>query len=65
MIEYTNSDVEKAIAEHIHSARNREIIRRRLIDGMTFGELADEFHLSERQIKSIVYAAQKVVFRHA
>lgn len=62
MIEYTNSDVEKAIAEHIHSTRDRDIIRKRLIDGLTFCELADEFHLSERRIKSIVYNAQKVVF---
>ena len=55
MNEYTNSQIEKLIDEHIHSERDRAILKRRLIDGLVYEKLAEEFELSDRQIKSIVY----------
>ena len=55
MIEYTNSQIEKLIDEHIHSERDRAILKRRLIDGIIFEKLAEEFGLSDRQAKHIVY----------
>jgi len=62
MMEYTNSEVAKAIDEYIHSERDRAILKRRLIDGMYFEPLADEFRMSVRQIKNIVYRGQERVF---
>lgn len=44
--EYTNEQVEKLIANLIHSERDRKILRRRLIDGITYEKLAEEFDLS-------------------
>ena len=35
--------------------RNREILKKRYIDGYTFEEIAEEFDMSVRQIKKIVY----------
>lgn len=35
MIEYTNSAVARIIDEYIHSERDRAIIKRRLIDGLS------------------------------
>lgn len=64
MKEYTNSDVEKLIDEYVHSETNREILKRRLIDGITYEKLAEEFNYSVRQIKRIVYKQQDAVFRH-
>ena len=44
--------------------RNREILRRRLIDGLTFEELAEEFSMSDTQIKNIVYANLALISPH-
>ena len=63
-MEYTNSQIRGLIAEYIHSERDRRIMERRLIDGITFERLAEEFDMSVRQTKSIVYKAQEQLFRH-
>ena len=63
-MDYTNSRIREIIAEHIHSERDRRILERRLIDGITFERLAEEFDMSVRQTKSIVYKAQEQLFRH-
>lgn len=62
MMNYTTSEIMALIREHVHNERNREILRRRLIDGRTYEQLAEEFDLSPRQIKNIVYKAEKVLF---
>lgn len=63
-MEYTNSQIRALIAEYIHSERDRRILERRLIDGITFDRLAEEFAMSVRQTKSIVYKAQEQLFKH-
>lgn len=63
-MEYTNSQIRGLIAEWIHNERDRRILERRLIDGATFERLAEEFDMSVRQTKSIVYKAQEQLFRH-
>lgn len=62
--EYTNSQISRLIDEHIHSERDREILKRRLIDGICYEPLAEEFDMSVRRIKAIVYKAQETLFRH-
>lgn len=64
MIEYTNSQVCEVIDEYIHSERDRAILKRRLVDGILFEPLAEEFDMSVRQIKNIVYKGQEKVFKH-
>lgn len=64
MKEYTNSQIAYLIDEHIHSERDREILKRRLIDGLIFDELAEEFNLSVRHIKAIVYKQQAILFKY-
>ena len=63
MKEYTNADVENRIADLIHSERDRRIMQRRLIDGIRFEPLAEEFDLSVRQVKRIVYKYSDKIFR--
>lgn len=63
-MEYTNSQIREIIAEFIHSERDRKILERRLIDGITFERLAEEFDLSVRATKTIVYKGQVEIFRH-
>lgn len=64
MREYTNSGISSVIDEYIHSKRNRDLLKRRYIDGITFERLSEEFDLSVRQTKAIVYKSEKVIFSH-
>lgn len=63
MTEYTNSNIERLIDEYIHSERDRAIMKRRLIDGICFEPLAEEFDLSVSQIKRIVYKLEQKIFQ--
>lgn len=64
MKEYTNSEIRSVIDEYIHNERDRAILKRRLIDGRCFEPLAEEFDISVRQCKNIVYRGSDIVFRH-
>ena len=63
-MEYTNTRIREIIAEHIHSERNRAILERRLIDGITFEKLAEEFEISVSQVKRIIWKGSETIFRH-
>lgn len=63
MIEYSNSGMILLIDEYIHSERDRNILKRRLIDGITYEGLAEEFDLSVTQIKRIVYKGEDIIFK--
>ena len=63
-MEYTNSQIRVIIGEYIHSERDRKIMERRLVDGIIFERLAEEFDLSVRCVKTIVYRCQAEIFRH-
>lgn len=64
MIEYTNSQIATAIDEYIHSERDRQILKRRFIDGICYEPLAEEFGLSVERVKKIVYKANDILFKH-
>lgn len=52
------------IDEWILNERNRNILKRRILDGVTFEKLAEEFDLSTQQVKNIVYKCQNILLRH-
>ena len=52
------------IDEWIPNERDRNILKRRMIDGICYEPLADEFDLSVRRVKAIVYKWQEVIYRH-
>lgn len=62
-MEYTNSEIRALIDEYIHSERDRAILKRRLVDGIVYEKLAEEFDLSVRQTKKIIYREQDKLFR--
>ena len=64
MREYSNLEVAVAIDTWIHFERDRKLLKRRLIDGICYEPLAEEFELSVRQTKNIIYKGQEKVFRH-
>lgn len=51
----SRTEAEKLINEWIFNARDRDILKRRILDGIAFEELAEEFHLSTQRTKVIVY----------
>jgi hypothetical protein len=61
--DYSNKDIQEAIDTWIHSERDRKILKRRLIDGICFEPLSEEFNMSVRQIKNIVYREQDRLFK--
>lgn len=63
-MEYSNSQIRDLINEYIHSERDRNILCRRLIDGITFEKLAEEFDLSTKAVRIIVHKQETILFRH-
>ena len=63
MIEYKNSDIANLIDEYIHSERDRAILKRRYIDGICYEILAEEFDLSVRHVKNIVYKHEHILMK--
>lgn len=62
----SRTEVEHLIDEWIigrNAERNRKILKRRLLDGITYEKLAEEFDMSVRQIKTIVYRGEEKIFR--
>lgn len=64
MVDYTNSQISSVIDEHIHHALHRQMLKDRLIDGMTYERLAEKYDLSTQQVKNIVYKAMDRLERH-
>lgn len=61
----TNQQLQDAIDSWIHSERDREILKFRLINGYTYSQLSDKFYpLSYRQIQNIVHKAENILFKH-
>lgn len=59
----TRNEIEYMIEQRIHNERNRAILKRRLLDGICYEPLAEEFDLSVRQVKNIVYKCEDNLFR--
>ena len=63
-LEISNSEIRAVIDEYIHKERDRAIMKRRLCDGICYEPLAEEFDLSVKQIKNIIYKNQDKVLKH-
>lgn len=64
MNELSRSEWEKLINEWVFSERDRAILKRRLLDGIRFEPLAEEFDLSVRQVQSLVYKNMQKIIKH-
>ena len=60
----SRSEWENLIDEYIFKERDRAILKRRLLDGICYEPLAEEFGLSVQQVKSIVYKATEKLIKH-
>lgn len=63
----SRSEWEKLIDEYVigrNSERNRKMLKRRLLDGITYERLAEEFDMSVQNVCSTIYKCQEKVFKH-
>lgn len=60
----SKEQVLELIDSYIFHERNRQILRRRLLDKVIFKDLAEEFCLSENQVKSVCYTAIQKLSSH-
>ena len=58
----TASDIIEIIDQRVLNERDRKLLRRRYLDGITYEQLAEEFDLSRTQVCNIVYKYQKRIF---
>ena len=68
MMELSKTKIEALIDEWIvgrNAERDKKILHKRLIDGLTYEKLAEAEDMSVRQIKNIVYKRQEMIFKHA
>lgn len=55
---------ESLIDRWIFKERDRAILKRRLLDGICFEPLSEEFNLSVQQTKTVVYRATEKLMKH-
>lgn len=60
----SNAELSSIIDNWVKGERNRSILKRRLIDKICYEPLAEEFELSVRHVKNIVYHNEEIIFRH-
>jgi DNA-directed RNA polymerase specialized sigma24 family protein len=59
ILDLSRSEIVNAIDEWILNERDREMLKRRLVDGKTYEALSYEFDLSVRHIKTIIYKGEE------
>lgn len=64
MADLPRSEWEHIIDEWIFNERDRQILKRRLLDGICYEPLAEEFELSVQQTKTLIYKLQNKLFKH-
>lgn len=66
----SNNDIQNAIDNWIHSARDRLILKLRLIDGLTYSQTVEYLYehekivISERQVIRIISKTEDILFKH-
>ena len=64
MVDYTNSQISSLIDEHIHHALHRQMLKDRLIDGMTYEQIAEKHDITARQAKNIIYKSMDRLIKY-
>ena len=63
----SNEDIIQAIDNYVrgrNAERNRALLKRRIIDGVTIEWLAEEFELSVSQVKEIIRKTSPLIYDH-
>ena len=60
----SRSEWENLIDEWVLSERDRKILKLRLLDGLTYEQLAEAVDMLVRQVKTIVCRCEKLLIKH-
>ena len=60
----SRSDWENLIDEWIFSERDRAMLKRNLLDGKTYEQIAEQFDMSTRQVARLIPKLQERLFKH-
>ena len=63
-MEYTNSQIKALILEHIHNADDRKMLYLRLVDGMTFEQIAFKFGMTTKTVRTRIHRQETILFKH-
>lgn len=58
------SEISHLIDEWILNERDRKILKRRMIDGICFEPLSEEFGMSRNGIRDICIRSQDILYKH-
>ena len=61
---YTNRQMQNLIDDHVHSERDRYILKRHFIDNITFERLGEELGLSDRWVRKIAKRWETELRKH-
>lgn len=59
-----NDLLSATIDKWVKGSRNREIMKDRLIDAMTYERISEKHDLSVRYVKTLIYRLEDKVFEH-
>lgn len=60
----SRTEWENLIDEWIFNERDRAMLKRRLLDGICYEPLSEEFNLSVQQTKTIIYKTTEKLIKH-
>lgn len=61
---YDNNDIEPIIDAYIHKKTIRGMLKDRLIDGLTYKEIADKYGYTIRHTQRLIYRYQEIIFQY-
>jgi Mor family transcriptional regulator len=63
-MEKSRSEIAYLISEWVFNKRDREILIDKMLDGLTYDELADKYCLSPQRLKVIVKVNKEKILAH-
>lgn len=64
LIDLSRSEIECFIEQYCFVASDREILKSRWLDGLTFNEISGKHNISERQAKNIIRKNRENILTH-
>ena len=61
---YDNNEIEPIIDAYIHKKVVRDMLKDRLIDGLTYNQIANKYGYTLRHTQRLIYRYSEVVFKY-
>ena len=62
--EYGNQQIKALIMEYVHDITDRKMLYLRLVDGLTFEEIAGRFGLTTKTARVRIHKQEAILFSH-